>query len=189
MCAGNTPEEAIVQGLSEIIERVVQKKIFMEKPCLPDVPDDYIKNFPYVYSILQKLRNYEKDGFKFYIKDCSFGGKYPVAALIVFEKNTGKFGIKLGCHPDYGVAIERTLTEATQGQDITEYASRSKVDFTNFHVDDWKNIYNSYKFGMGQYPYQLFDESPTFEFKPVMDVSNLNNKQIMKIWLKQIIIS
>ncbi|MDY6323563.1 MAG: YcaO-like family protein [Catonella sp.] len=187
MCAGNTPEEAIVQGLSEIIERVVQKKIFMEKPCLPDVPDDYIKNFPYVYSILQKLRNYEKDGFKFYIKDCSFGGKYPVAALIVFEKNTGKFGIKLGCHPDYGVAIERTLTEATQGQDITEYASRSKVDFTNFHVDDWKNIYNSYKFGMGQYPYQLFDESPTFEFKPVMDVSNLNNKQIMKIWLKQII--
>ena len=42
------------------------------------------------------------------------GGKYPVAALIILEKNTGKYGIKLGCHPDFGVAMERTFTEAAQ---------------------------------------------------------------------------
>lgn len=51
MCAGNSPEEALVQGLSEIIERVVQRRIFTEKPALPDVPEEYIQQFPYVYEI------------------------------------------------------------------------------------------------------------------------------------------
>ena len=46
MCAGNSPEEALVQGLSEIIERVVQRRIFTEKPALPDVPEEYIQQFP-----------------------------------------------------------------------------------------------------------------------------------------------
>ncbi len=187
MCAGNSPEEALVQGLSEIIERVVQKKIFIEKPTLPDVPDEYIQKFPYVYDIIQKLKSYQNKGYHFRIKDCSFGGKYPVAALVICETNSGKYGIKLGCHPDFGVAIERTLTEATQGQDISEYASRSTVDFTNFRVDDWKNIYNSFKFGMGQYPYQIFGNIPTYPFTPVKDVSNMDNSEILKKWISEII--
>lgn len=60
MCAGNSPEEALVQGLSEIIERVVQRRIFTEKPALPDVPEEYIQQFPYVYEIIQNLRNKRK---------------------------------------------------------------------------------------------------------------------------------
>lgn len=60
MCAGNSPEEALVQGLSEIIERVVQRRIFTEKPALPDVPEEYIQQFPYVYEIIQKLKEQEK---------------------------------------------------------------------------------------------------------------------------------
>lgn len=187
MCAGNSTEEALVQGLSEIIERVVQRKIFLEKPCLPDVPDEYIKKFPYVYEILEKLKQQEKHGYKFFIKDCSFGGKFPVAALIVYEENSGRYGIKLGCHPDFGVAIERTLTEATQGQDLSEYAKRSVIDFRNNHVDNWKNIYNSYKFGMGQYPYQLFNGKPTYSFTPVKDVSGMDNRSILKEWVDEIV--
>lgn len=186
MCAGNSPEEALVQGLSEIIERVVQRKIFTEKPSLPDVPNEYIQKFPHINKILDKLRLQEKNGYYFFIKDCSFGGKYPVAALIIYEKNTGRYGIKLGCHPDFGVAVERTLTEATQGQDLSEYAKRSIIDFENKHVDEWKNIYNSYKFGMGQYPYQLFDEHPSYAFTPVKDVSCMDNQSILKDWVKEI---
>ena len=39
MAAGNTFEEAMVQGISEIIERMVQKRLFKEKICFPDVPE------------------------------------------------------------------------------------------------------------------------------------------------------
>jgi ribosomal protein S12 methylthiotransferase accessory factor len=185
MCSGNSPEEALVQGLSEIFERVVQKKIFFEHPSFPNIPDEYIKKFPYVYDMFSKLKSY--NGYKCALKDCSMGGKYPVAALIIIEKNTGNYGIKLGCHPDLGIAMERTLTEASQGQDIFEYTKRIQIDFTNSKVTDKFNIQNSYKIGMAEYPYQIFDNSNTYPFVPIKDVSSMNNKEILLEWAKGIL--
>ncbi len=178
MAAGNTPEEAIVQSISEIYERVVQKRLFLEQPSLPEVPEDYIAKFPYVYEIFKKLK--AMDGYYVAMLDCSLGGKYPVAALFISNLDTGNFGLKLGCHPDFGVAMERTLTEATQGCDIDVYSTRSKLDFNNTLVDHWINISNSFKIGLAQYPYQLFNEEKTYEFTPAPDVSQLSNAEIMK---------
>lgn len=185
MCAGNTPAEALVQGLSEIIERVVQKKLFLEKPTLPDVPDDYIKRYPYIDKMYAKLK--EQKDYYVTLKDCSFGGKYPVAALVIVEKNTGNYGVKLGCHPDFGVAMERAFTEATQGNDIFTYAQRSHIDFSNLDSSNSMNIYNSYKLGVGQYPYQLFGNKPTYEFVPLKDVSSMSNQEILNYWVTDII--
>lgn len=69
---------------------------------------------------------------------------------------------------------------------MAEYSKRSSVDFTNNHVDEWKNIYNSYKFGMGQYPYQLFGKNPTYAFTPVEDVSGMDNWEILHRWIGKI---
>ncbi|WP_026508253.1 YcaO-like family protein [Butyrivibrio sp. MC2013] len=186
MSAGNTIEEAIVQGLSEIIERYVQKRLFLEKPTLPDIPDNYIRKYPYVYEMWHKLKSSNDDKYVFMLKDCSFGGIYPVAALFIVEKNTGRYGVKLGCHPDYGIAMERTFTEATQGQDIFEYTSRSKLDFYNRYVEDSDNITNSYKLGLGQFPYQLFGACASFEFKPVKDVACMSNKELAQNWIMEL---
>lgn len=178
MSAGNTPEEALVQGLSEIIERHVQEKIFLEKPSLPDIPDDYIKKFPYIWERVDKLRRLL--GLRVYMKDCSFGGKYPVAALILVNPDTGMYGVKLGCHPDYGIAMERTITEAAQGEDFIEYAKKSTLDFTNKNVDSAWNIYNSYKFGLSPWPYEILGNKASFDFVPVKDVSGMSNREILK---------
>lgn len=151
MCAGNTEREAIIQGLSEIVERYIQKKIFLNNYALPDIPENYIKKYPEIYKRYEKLKQIE--GYDFYLKDCSLGGRYPVAALYIVEKNTGRFGVKLGCHPDFGTAMERTITEATQGCEITEYCDRSKLDFLNMGVSNEININNSYKTGYAKYPY------------------------------------
>ncbi|MEG1291397.1 MAG: YcaO-like family protein [Lachnospiraceae bacterium] len=185
MSAGNTKEEALVQALSEIIERVVQKKICIEKPCLPNVPDEYIQQFPYIWERIQLIRKIPE--YDAEIKDCSFGGKYPVAALLVTHKNTGNYGIKLGCHPDYGVAMERAITEAAQGSDVTEYSNRSCVDFTNHNVDQEMNIYNSYKYGIAQYPYQLFGNTVSYPFVTMPDVADKGNQEILKDMLDNMI--
>ena len=186
MSAGNTFEEAIVQGLSEIIERYVQRKIITEKVILPNIPEEYVKRFPNVYQMLMKLR--KNENYICLLKDCSFGGKYPVAALIVLEKNSGRYGIKLGCHPDYGVAMERAFTEATQGQDIFQYSTRSKFDFSNKNVEKEMNIYNTFKTGKGQFPYQVFGERPAFKFKEIKDISHLSNAEIMTNMINQILV-
>lgn len=185
MCAGNSAEEALVQGLSEIIERYILKKIFKEKPCLPDVPNSYLGRFPYLlekFEMLKKLDNYT-----FLLKDCSFGGKYPAVALIIIEKNTGRYGIKVGCHPDYLLAIERCFTEAAQGNDITEYVNRSKLNFNNNRVNDPINICNCFRIGFADYPFELLGAQPSFDFIPVKDVSNKSNRDILKDMINNLI--
>jgi len=186
MCAGNTREEALVQGLSEILERYVQKKLFTEKLSLPDIPEEYIKKFPYIDLIFQKLK--QQDGYTFMLKDCSLGGQFPVAALISIHKDTGGYGVKLGCHPDFGIAMERAITETTQGVDITSAAAdRGFLDFRNRHVQDDVNIFNSYKFGIAQYPYEILLDPPTYPFVPVKDVSCLSNKELLNAMTEQIL--
>lgn len=184
MSAGNSEAEAIVQGISEILERYVQDKLFHEKLVFPDIPYEYIKKYPYIterYDILQNRTDYI-----FKLKDCSLGGKYPVVALVGIEKNTGKYGIKFGCHPDLGIAMERTLTEATQGRSIFEHTHCSIFDFNNKNVDSAENIMNVCKVGIGSYPYEFFSNDATFEFTPVEDVSGLNNDEILNKMLKKI---
>lgn len=180
MCAGNSPYEALVQGFSEIIERHIQKKLMQEKPCLPDIPDTYMQKFPEVWVRMEKLRRMK--GIRAYMKDGSFGGRYPAAVLLLVAENRGSYGVKLGCHPDFGIAMERTLTEATQGGEVLDYCGRSTVDFYNNRVDDPANIYNSYKFGEAQYPFQLFGENPNYPFTPVEDVAGKSNRELFEMY-------
>lgn len=177
MCAGNTAEEALVQGLSEILERHVQEKIFLEHPVLPDIPDEYIQRFPCVWERIQMLR--EQEDITVYLKDASFGGAWPVAALLIIGKDTGRYGIKLGCHPDYGIAMERAITESSQGGDFKDYALRSGLTFDRDQVTDPNNIYNSYRMGFGNYPCQLFEDTPDWEFTEMSDVSHKSNRELL----------
>lgn len=182
MSAGNTPEEALVQGLSEIIERHVQEKIYLEKPALPDIPDVYIRRFPYIWERVEKIRSLP--GIRMFMKDCSFGGKYPVAAMILIDEDTGNYGVKLGCHPDYVIAMERTITEAAQGGDYMDYARRSILDFCNRNVDSVRNIYNSFKYGLAPFPYEIFGRESSWVFSEPEDVSACGNREILKRMLK-----
>ncbi len=184
MCAGNTREEALVQGLSEIIERVVQKKIFVDKISCPNIPDSEIEKYPYIWKMYKKIKS--NPDLDVALKDCSLGGKYPVVALVIIRKNTGTYGVKLGCHPIISIAMERTLTEATQGQSIMSYASMNNLDFHNTNVSENFNIENSMKVGIAQYPYEFLCGKPDFEYFRYDQPSLLTNADILNRWLKEI---
>lgn len=182
MSSGNTMSEAVVQALSEIVERYVQSTIIRKKITPPDIPDKYVKRFPHIYRMYSKV----KSNSQYYcmLKDCSLGGIFPVAALVVIEKDTGRYGIKFGCHPSFQIAMERTFTEATQGQDIFNYTNRSHFDFTNSNVSDSINIYNTYKIGFGQYPYEFFSNGASYDFTEMRDVSLMSNHDLAIEWIK-----
>lgn len=184
MSAGNTKEEALTQGLSEIIERYVLFLTFKDNISFPDIPLSYLDRYPYIKKMYLQLSDIK--GYRFALKDCSLGGKYPVAALMCFEINTGKFGIKFGCHPDFGIAMERTFTEATQGRKIFEYADCSVLDFFNENVYSAENIANTCKVGNGFYPYQIFNVKSSYDFTPMKDVSEKSNKEILHEMLELI---
>ncbi len=185
MCAGNSKEEALIEGLSEILERYAAIKIFKEKICLPEIPDEYIKKFPKVYKMKEMLD--KNDKYYFRLVDCSFGGKYPVAGLYIIEKNTGKFGFKMGAHPDYGIAMERCFTEAAQGEDIFDYAKSNIFDFYEGDENDEKSLTEFIFTSLSSVPYEVIGNKPMYNFVQMPDVSNLNNKEILKRLVDSII--
>ena len=185
MCAGNSKEEALIEGLSEILERYVAIEIFKNKITLPEIPDSYISGFPKVKAMVERLRKNNK--YYFRLVDCSFGGKYPVAGLYIIEKNTGKFGFKLGAHPDYGIAMERCFTEAAQGRDIYEYAETCIFDFYTGERDENKSLTEFLFTDFASVPYKVIGEQAKYEFTPMPDVSELDNKTILKNMVNSIL--
>ena len=185
MCAGNSREEALIEGLSEIYERYVGIKIFKEKVALPEIPESYLDKFPKVKDMVQKLK--KNDKYYFRLVDCSFGGKYPVAGLYIIEKNTGRFGFKLGAHPDFGIAMERCFTEASQGRDIYEYAQTCLFDFYDGE-DSKRRNFTEFIFGdFSAVPYQIIGDKLDYEFTEMPDISELDNKEILKGMVKSIL--
>ena len=178
MCAGNSKEEALIEGLSEILERYVGVKIFKEKVTLPEIPNTYIEKFPKVKKMVDKLK--QSTEYYFRLVDCSFGGKYPVAGLYIIEKNTGKFGFKMGAHPDYGIAMERCFTEAAQGRDIYEYAETCLFDFYSGEDSKNRNLSEFIFSDLTAVPFQVIGEKSDFEFTEMADVSELDNKTLLK---------
>lgn len=178
MCAGNSKEEALIEGLSEILERYAGTKMVKEKITLSEIPMSYIEKFPKVKKMVDKLN--KNTEYYFRLVDCSFRGKYPVAGLYILEKNTGRFGFKLGAHPDYGIAMERCFTEAAQGKDIYEYAENCIFDFYDGEGTEDRNLTEYIFTHFTAAPYQVIGSKPDYKFVEMPDVSELDNKTILK---------
>lgn len=121
MCAGNTPEEALVQGISEIFERYVNQEIYFKGVVPPTVPHAVIASvFPEQYELLQAI---EASGpLKVIVKDCSLGRGFPVMGVIIFHKKWHTCYVKFGAHPVTAIALERAFTEAFQGRNVESFA-------------------------------------------------------------------
>ncbi len=134
MCAGNTPEEALVQGFSEILERVALTEILTEELTPPIIPEsEYI-----YYEELHKMLNYfKKLGFEVQIRDCSLGKQYPVISAALINKQAQTYKISFGAHPYLPIAIERCLTEIGQGMNLEnpETVERTFSDLAFYSID------------------------------------------------------
>lgn len=177
MCAGNTPEEALVQGLSEVLERYVNMQILIDKITPPDIPQDYLKQYPKIYAMVEEI---ERSGnFKVIVKDCSLGQGLPVVGVIFINKDDQSYFVKFGAHPIFAIAAERTLTELLQGQDVRsmmgvrEFSYRIPVD------EEHENLLGILVNGSGYYPANSFSGTASYEFSEFTDLEGYSNKQLL----------
>ena len=178
MCAGNSPEEALCEGFFEVFERIVLCKIFTDRPVFPSIPLEYLKQFPRIFDMYEKLTS--NPDYSVEVKDCSFNGKYPVVGLLVCNKWAGTYGFKLGSHYDYEIALERLFTEALQGTAVNTFATRTVFDFFEKATDNSKNIINAFKTGEASYPLSILEKNASSQFyRPDFIDSNATNKEIL----------
>jgi len=146
MCAGNTFEEACTQGLSEIIERYVAKRIFAENIKCPDY--DYKKlNNKSVNNFINRIAQW---GIMTYVKDLSLGIGLPVIGVIFCNSNNHSYFMKIGAHPNLNIALERCFTEFVQGRKDADFGMM--VDCKRIMDDEKNRLMNYFVDGNTAFP-------------------------------------
>lgn len=172
MCAGNTKEEALVQGFSEIYERNANNRIMQDKISIPEIPVEVIQQYPEIYAMYSAIADHPD--YKVVMKDASMGMNIPIVCLIVINLNESTCGVKFGVHPDLRIAMERTFTEAVQGSNLERFSSKSRISFHNELVDETFNRVNSYRTSDAMYPYQLLSEKSIYRWNNTTMEGNSN---------------
>lgn len=161
MSAGNTIAEARVQCLSEIFERAVKNQIILDEICLPDVPNSVLEKYP---AILEGIQALEDKGFPVLVKDASLGGKFPVMCVTLMNPKTGGVYASFGAHPNFEVALERTLTELLQGRSFEGLNDMPSPTFNQFAITEHNNIVDHFIDSTGVISWRFFGEKADYEF-------------------------
>lgn len=183
MASGNTMEEAMVQAISEIFERYVNYRLMAGEVTPPRIPDEVLQAYSF-WPLIEAIRAEGDYEISFY--DCSLGKGYPVVGCIIVNKNTGTFGLRLGSHPSFAVAVERTLTEAMQGRSSIEDFTRLNRVGTFKEAKNFHNPSNVSKVGRGLYSASLFLKEPDWEFVPWKEWEGLDNRGFLRKMLSLI---
>ena len=150
--AGNTMEEAVVQAISEIVERYHKQRVIGEFVSLPDVPEEVLKQCVTAYKIISSLR---EGGIRVVVKDCSLGGRFPVICVYYIDEKTGKYHTHFGAYPIFEIALERTLTETFQGRRLDSFLINEDFVYNRNDVQTYRGVYKELKKGN-------YDKTPDF---------------------------
>lgn len=161
MSAGNTANEARVQGLSEVFERYIKNRIIAESISLPTIPDAVMQRYPGVVEAIARL---EAEGFPIFAYDASLGGKYPVICVVLFNPANGTCFASFGAHPDFGVALERTVTELLQGRSLKDLDVFTPPTFDDEEVAEHANLETHFIDSSGLISWDLFKETADYPF-------------------------
>jgi len=112
--AGNCREEAISQGICEVVERHVSSIISHKKLSVPFVNPDSADD----PMVMRMIENYRKAGIKLYISDFSMDMGIPSIGVLAYDPSTfpqkSEIVWTAGTTPDPQKALSRALSETAQ---------------------------------------------------------------------------
>jgi ribosomal protein S12 methylthiotransferase accessory factor len=163
LASGNTPNEAKVQALSEIIERYVKIKVIKEGLSLPTFDEITLQKFE---KLSEDIKTLEENGYILQVHDASLGGIYPVVAISLINPKNSTLFVSFGAHPILEVALERTMTELMQGRDLTRLDSFETPTFDMNLVDDSSNIESHFIDSNGKIGFGFLSSKKSFATVP-----------------------
>ncbi|WP_084999815.1 30S ribosomal protein S12 methylthiotransferase accessory factor YcaO, partial [Cronobacter sakazakii] len=161
MSAGNTRNEARVQGLSEVFERHIKNRIIAESISLPEIPQEVLARYP---GVVEAINTLEAEGFPIFAYDGSLGGKYPVICVVLFNPANGTCFASFGAHPDFGVALERTVTELLQGRGLKDLDVFTPPTFDDEEVAEHANLETHFIDSSGLISWDMFKQDADYPF-------------------------
>lgn len=186
MAAGNSIEEALNQGLSELYEKYCGDLFFIESDKqfynlnLNNIQNNNIKN------VISSIQN---KGYNVYVIDLSYTFNVPVLASVVLDPITMNVAVNFGAFPIFDIALERIFTELYQGiinfnnlnNNILQYPwkDREKYVFLNENASTLSFIYS--------FPEKILlnlQEKETFNNKVFLNADIYSNQELNNYFKK-----
>ncbi|MFZ7131532.1 MAG: YcaO-like family protein [Eubacteriales bacterium] len=161
MCAGNTKEEALVNGLCDIMEQYVYHMIYWEQIVPPDIPKNYVQKFVSIKKLIHAIKR--ERNLQIVLKDFSLGKGYPTVGAMILDSECHQCTISLGCHPIFEVAAEKAIVSLI-----------SKVTFCK----SLRQICKKHIESQIQYQKHLLVNQPDYTFKPFPLEEACSNKRL-----------
>ncbi|BAN95818.1 hypothetical protein E05_10520 [Plautia stali symbiont] len=161
MSAGNTANEARVQGLSEVFERHIKNRIIAKSISLPEIPEAVMQRY---LGVVEAINRLEAEGFPIFSYDASLGGNYPVICVVLFNPANGTCFASFGAHPDFGVALERTVTELLQGRGLKDLDVFTPPTFDDEEVAEHANLETHFIDSSGLISWDMFKDDADYPF-------------------------
>lgn len=188
MAAGNTLEEALIQGISEIFEHYTAINFFKElQETYYEIDQKYLPQ-----SIQEKINLIKKnDNYSFKIYDLSYNFNLPVCMSILINKTNLSFHPNFGSAPTLELAVERVITETYQNK---KDFSKDPGLRTPFLAYSWaENVAKGFdSFVHRQILNEKFFEKKFILINPkdnkneiyIKNFSNITNKKILEEYVK-----
>ncbi len=112
ICAGCSPDDAAVQGLSELLARRAADRSGQISDA-PLIPEEVLSGYRTAYRMYQLLK--QAYGDRLTLRDISGSGIQLTAALLLTDAQTGTTAVTCCSHPDAGTALEHLLINAAHG--------------------------------------------------------------------------
>ena len=186
MAAGNTVKEAVVQAVSEIVERYCLAKIY-EKGLTPPVIERTLifERFPSIRRIIEEI---EKGGhFYIEVRDCSLGRGFPAYCVCLCDKNAHRAAVSFGSSPSIGASLERSFTELLQGRHLGHSATSIPGGSTLPPPFEIRRLFRS---STGNYPLSFWSGTPSWQAdRGLLEISFTDNSHALdylsEFFLKQ----
>lgn len=175
--AGNSMEEALVQGISEVVERHYHMRIVTEQITLPDIPEDVLKRYRVAYEIISFVRAV---GYRVIVKDCSLGTRFPVVCVCFINQRTGRYHTHFGAYPVFEIALERALTETFQGRNIYSFASFTDFVYRESDITSVTSIANEMTKGTWEKHSGFFVGKPKYPYHEDVGFTGCNNAELLR---------
>lgn len=206
LCAGNTPYEAINQGMCEVFERMAIKRLYTNTQKFPTIPKEYYKDL----NSMELINYLENKKYFCIIKDLTLGGRIPVVGFILIDPSRTKCRLSVGSDINFDIALHRCITESFQGRKIDLLMPSTMNLIRDIEAIDTTDIWELKKgriadeimkqfvSGDGLLPLRFLSESETFtqtsisvfnngaltnedEYKILLDIAFKNN---LKVFVK-----
>lgn len=145
--AGNTVEEAVLQGFLELIERDAVAVWWYNRVSRPAVCLDGLNG-----DALSKIKNALDENWDYWMLDLTHDFEIPVVVAVGKHKINHEFRLGFGAHPEIAIACTRALTELYQ---IIVINNQHKTAFKFNQIADQSFLYPA-----SNMKCKLFDDYP-----------------------------